>query len=283
MRVPDFLIVGAARSGTSTLHDLLSRHPRIFVPLEKEPTFFSVYGQDWSYIDIRNGRKVEYIAEDLEAYLKLFSLARHDQLIGEASTWYLYFYEKTIENIKKIYGDRAESLRIIILLRNPVERAWSHYWLKKRNGEERLTFEEAIEPAVIRKRLEKRFVPSFDYIGFGKYWIQVKAYQRAFKRVKVLLLEDLARNLSRETAEIFEFLGVEPFNVSHRVRYLNATGRPKNVFYGRLIGFIYQPHPLKSSFRNLLPRRTRRKLKNVLGEFLLRREPMPNLLRKRLR
>jgi hypothetical protein len=282
LRVPDFLVVGAARSGTTTLCSLLARHPRIFFPAEKEPMFFSVYGQEWSYIDIRTAREVDYVVEDLDDYLRLFEWAGPDQLIGEGSTWYLYLCQATIENIRKIYGDKSTALRILILLRNPVERAWSHYWLKRRNGAEHLVFEEAIEPRVIKERQEKRYVLGFDYIGFGKYYLQVKAYQEAFERVKVLLFEDIAKDPSPEMLQVFEFLGLEPVDVSNKVKRLNVAGSPKNRFYALLKKLIYQPNPLKSFLKDLVPRRMRANWKHNLGEVLLQHEPMPNDLRKKL-
>jgi hypothetical protein len=282
LKVPDFLVVGAARSGTTTLYYLLGRHPRIFFPTEKEPTFFSVYGQQWSYIDIRTGKKVAYIEEELDGYLKLFEAAGPDQLLGEGSTWYLYLYQATIDNIQKIYGDKSTALRVLILLRNPVERAWSHYWLKRRNGEEKLGFEEAIGAAVVKQRQERRYVPSFNYIDYGRYFLQIKAYREAFERVKVLLLEDLTSDMARQVVEIFEFLGVEPIDVSNKMKRLNVAGNPKNRFYGFLKKFIYQPNSLKSFSKELLPRRMRANWKNNIGKVLFRHEPMPNDLRTKL-
>jgi hypothetical protein len=282
LRVPDFLVVGAARCGTTTLYSLLDRHPRIFFPTEKEPTFFSVYGQEWSYIDIRTGKKVAYVVEELDDYLKLFEAAGPDQLIGEGSTWYLYLYQAAIDNIRKIYGDKSTALRILILLRNPVERAWSHYWLKRRNGEESLGFEEAIEAAVVKQRQERHYVPSFNYIDYGRYFLQIKAYREAFEWVKVLLLEDLTRDMAKEIVEVFEFLGLEPIDVSNKMKRLNVAGSPKNRFYGFLKKFIYQPNSLKSSFKDLLPRRMRVNWKNSIGKVLFRHEPMPNDLRRKL-
>lgn len=134
VKLPDFLIVGAARSGTTTLFSLLARQPRVFMPREKEPMFFSVYGEGWIPIDNRTGEPAAYVVGDLDGYLDLFKSARNGRSIGEASTWYLYRHQTTVRNIREIYGENARDLRIIILLRDPAVRAWSHYQLKKRNG-----------------------------------------------------------------------------------------------------------------------------------------------------
>jgi len=282
LRMPDFLVVGAARSGTTTVCSLLVRHPRIFLPSKKEPMFFSVYGQGWSYIDVRTGREATYAVSELDDYLRLFQPAGYDQLVGEASTWYLCLYQTTIGNIKKIYSEKSRALRIIILLRNPVERAWSHYWLNRRNGVEHLVFKEAIEPVTVRQRQEKRYVPGFNYIGFGKYYLQVKAYQEAFDRVKILLFDDLIKDLPKEMGKIFEFLELEPVDISSKAKRLNVAGPPKNEFYRLFQKLIYQPDAIKSLFKNLVPRRLRTSWKNSLSEVLLRHEPMSEELRKKL-
>ncbi|MGQ9673139.1 MAG: sulfotransferase family protein [Candidatus Aminicenantales bacterium] len=282
-RLPDFLVVGAARSGTSTLCSLLARHPQVFFPAEKEPMFFSVYGLDWHYLDSRTGKPLEFVIENLDGYLELFKPATQDQLLGEGSTWYLYFYSRTIENIRRTYGEQSAQLRILIILRNPVERAWSHYWQKKRNGEESLTFEKAIEPTVVRERQQKRLWPGFDYLGFGRYHSQVKAYREAFEQVKVLLLEDLARDVDSVMAGVYKFLGLKAIEFPVPRKRLNVAGSPRNQFYAWLGKFLYQPNSLKSSLKILLPRRTRRKWKDSLSEVLFRHEPMPESVRKELK
>jgi len=251
-RLPDFLVVGAARSGTTSLSSFLATHPRVFFPAEKEPMFFSVYGRPSLPVDPRTRRQAEFVVLDLESYVHLFAGARADQLLGEGSTWYLYSHQATIRNIRKIYGLAVSTLPILILLRNPVERAWSHYWLKRRNGEESLSFEEAIEPAVVEERQEKNLLPGFDYLGFGRYYSQVKAYLESFVNVKVLLLEDLAQEPSKLMWEVFRFLGLEPIAVPNKVKRYNVAGQPRNKLSALLGGWIYRPHPFKFPFKVLI-------------------------------
>jgi hypothetical protein len=270
IRVPDFLIVGAARSGTTSLYSFLDGHPGIFLPREKEPMFFSVYGQGWSYIDIRTGGKATYVVEDLADYLMLFRRARTDQLIGEASTWYLYHYQNAIGNIHKIYGEKARLLKIIILLRNPAERAWSHYMMNRRNGIEVMPFEQAIRPEVVRDRLERHFVPGFDYIGFGRYFHQVEAYVSNFPRVKVLLFEEMVEDMVRSSRGICDFLGVEAIPSDGEEKPLNVSGSPKNKAARALANIVYRPNRLKSWIRPLVPYKARAALRYRLSEKIFR-------------
>jgi len=282
IKLPDFLIVGAARSGTTTLFSLLDRHPRIFMPREKEPMFFSVYDESWIPIDIRTGKPAAHVIGDLNGYLGLFRSARDGRLIGEASTWYLYRHQTTIRNIRAVYGENARDVRIIILLRNPAERAWSHYQLKKRSGEEELPFDRAIDPDVIRGRLEKRLTPGFDYIGFGRYFQQVKAYLENFPQARVLLFEDMMKDTGRAEQEACELLGIEPGPAQEQTRKLNVSGAPKNRLLGMLGDFLYQPAALKSLFKPWVPYKLRADLKHRLSARIFRPERLDAGLKDRL-
>lgn len=282
IRVPDFLIVGAARSGTTLLYSFLARHPRIFMPPEKEPMFFSVYRQDWSTIDLRTGRKATYVVENLADYLNLFLPAKNGQLIGEASTWYLYQYQTTIRNIHEIYGEKARDLKIIVLLRNPAERAWSHYLMKRRDGEENLSFEQAIEPGVVRQRLDQHFTSGFDYVGFGDYFRQVKSYLENFPRVRILLFEEMMRNMARARQDTCEFLGVADAPLTVSGQRLNVSGTPKNKLLGGLGNFIYRPGALKSFLKILVPYKIRAEWKYRLSAKIFSPERMDVELRNQL-
>jgi hypothetical protein len=282
IRVPDFLIVGAARSGTTMVYSFLDRHPRIFMPREKEPMFLSVYGQGWSQIDVRTGRRATYVIESLDDYLNLFRPARNGQLIGEASTRYLYQYPVTIGNIREIYGEKAGDLKIIILLRNPADRAWSNYLLKRRNGEEGLPFEQAIREEVVRERLQKHYTPGFDYVGFGRYFRQVKSYLDNFPQVKILLFEDIMKNLTRAKWDICEFLGVEAWQIDKDEKKLNVSGSPKNKLAGVVANLVYRPGRWKSFLKFLVPFKMRAGVKYRLSERIFLPDRMNPELKNRL-
>lgn len=132
-RKPDFFIVGAPKAGTTSIYSYLVQHPEIFMPARKEPYFF---GQ-WR----RNSE------EDLRDYLRLFRGVPESKVAGEASTTYLYL-QSAAEEIKAFRPDA----KIIIMLRNPVDRAYSQYWHHVRLGWVEASFEEELEAEEARLR-----------------------------------------------------------------------------------------------------------------------------------
>src|SRR6187402_2994451 len=183
MHMPDFLIVGAARSGTTTLHSYLRQHPGIFLPDIKEPSFFVFEGDQQKYVK----GKFAFAVRDIDSYEKLFRQARPAQKTGEISTPYLYLYERTIASIEKYFKTYNE-IKIVILLRNPVDRAFSQYCWRVRDGREPLSFEAAIKSEP--ERMKENYSFDYFYLDRGFYFKQVKAYLENFKHVKVILFED---------------------------------------------------------------------------------------------
>jgi hypothetical protein len=196
--LPHFLIAGAARSGTTSLYHWLRQHPDVFMPANKEPSYF-VH---------------KYGVADWDAYLKLFDAGKSKKVIGEASTPYMSAPESPAW-IRRVLGD----IRIIILLRNPIERAWSLYCWMVMEGYERLP---SLEQALVEE--EQRFSdPSFHdhnpqyfwnymYYRSGLYCHQVEKYLHLFgrDRVRVYLFDDLAERAAEVYSDACRFLGVDP-------------------------------------------------------------------------
>lgn len=231
--LPDFLIIGAAKSGTTSLYFYLRQHPDIYMPPDiKEPGFLCFAGRPLlesnpaePYPDLWKSA-----VTDRTAYSLLFSPARDGQLIGEATVEYLFLADRTISTIRALYGESHPGPKLIVVLRNPTDRLWSHYWMCRRDQYERLPIDEAIDPAVIQRRMDAGWHPSYDYIGYGFYARAIDAYRKAFgeDRLKVFLFEDLRNDSRAVCAEIFAFLGVDPsfvpdtsttYNVSGKLRY----------------------------------------------------------------
>lgn len=223
-RMPDFLIIGAAKSGTTSLYYYLLQHPQIFLPENKEPFFFSFEGKDLScYHYEGNMRAVSNAITDIDQYQNIFSGAPSNAKIGEASTIYLY-ENSTAERIHYYTPDA----RLIAVLRNPVDRAYSHFQNFRRDGLEPLKdFTQAVRQEALRTK--ENWFPTYYYIDTGFYARQLKNYMQFFKRsqVKVFLYEDLQQvdSLLRETCA---FIGVDPafqfntnarFNISGKIRF----------------------------------------------------------------
>jgi len=281
-RVPDFLLAGAPRCGTTTLYSHLSRAPGIFMSREKEPEFFLAWDEQPYYKDEGRRYVADYISYTLEDYLSLFRAARPADVIGEASPWYLYGGEKTIANIRRLYGPKARRVKIIFILRNPIERAWSQCWLRRNQGEEDLPFAEAIRPEVVHKRLARRCCLGFDYLGHSLYSRNVEAFRESFDAVKVVLFDDLRRDAVETLTGLFEFLGLKPPVLSPRTTPLNASGIPRNRAAEALSRLAFQPNALKSGIKHLIPRALRRNLKLRLGARLFQHPLLADSLRREL-
>jgi Sulfotransferase family len=221
VKLPNFFLVGAAKAGTTSLHAYLRAHPQIYTSPIKEPNYFckdidvtrfsSTY-LDAIPVDYRgfvDGRMTEEVhfahVQEWENYLKLFCNVRDEAAIGDCSNTYLYSAVAAAE-IKSA----TEDPRIIIVLRNPIERAFSHYIMDLRIGYVWRPFREELEHDLEDR--EELWGRSRLYVALGMYSAQVKRYLDVFsrERIKIILSEEL-RTTRRETlAELYRFLGVEP-------------------------------------------------------------------------
>lgn len=194
-RYPDFIIIGAARSGTTTLATVLSQHPQIFMCDPKEPFFFShesarALGETW--------------------YCSLFARCRRDQICGEASTSYSVWPE--CDDVAGRIARSVPHVKLIYIMRHPVDRAYSHYDYDTIRLGMRMTFEEAIEQ-------DDRFV------NVSMYMQQIRQYLRHFNRDSFLFLlfDDLVANCEDTVSQITEFLRVSPLEPSN-CRFVANSG-----------------------------------------------------------
>ena len=227
--LPDFLLAGSAKCGTTTIFQYLQRQSSVFLPELKEPFYFSFGNEKPTYTDARFNSKVIWKTEE---YIALFKNAKTSQLIGDASTSYLYTAEKTIQNVKSLYKEKASDLKIIVILRNPAERAFSHYTHLIRNGIEKLEFSEAITPQNIEQRSKEMW--GFDYTGYGLYGAQMEVFKNFFKHILILDYEELAQP-NQMMEKIYTFLDIKnPVKVEEKIE-ANPSGVPKSKFVTALI------------------------------------------------
>ena len=236
-KLPNFLIVGAAKSGTTSLHYYLKEHQEICMPLNKKETFFFV--GEKSNLGMRPGNFGKDIIVNFDDYKKLFQgviFSKHNA-IGEACVAYLYFYKNSISNIIHY----LKNPKIIIMLRNPIDRAFSNYLHHVRDGLEQLSFEKALNNQ--RKRKEQNWWWGYQFTDVGFYYKQVKAYLDNFDQVKICLFDDLKKDTLGSVKDIYGFLGVDTsFAPNVNIRY-NVTGIPKNRF---VCEFFKKPNIVKS-------------------------------------
>jgi hypothetical protein len=198
---PDFFVVGAANSGTTSLYTWLTQHPEVFVPALKEPHYFSQIRPSYEQRYMRT-----YVTQE-RAYLKLFRRGAGCRAVGEASPSYLFDAETPLR-----IRNAVPHARIIVLLRDPVERAQSHYLMDAREGVQDRPFYEAIEEDWNRSR--KGWGVSHLYVELGLYAGQVKRYLSTFGsgQVLILMFEELRRasqNRKSALAKVLQFLDVD--------------------------------------------------------------------------
>jgi hypothetical protein len=207
-----FLGVGAPRTGTTSFTRYLSQHPHILFNSDKlEETGFFAFADN---PPVYTGPCYFDFISQFSDYCSRFDFSRPHQYAGEISTQYLYHHHSAIANIKK-YVLNPEELRILIILRNPVETAFSSYRNQYARGLENLTFSQAldIEPDRIRQNIHWALFYTARYF----YYEQVKAYLENFKYVKIYLHEELLSNMQGVLNDFMVFLGEKesfPFDTS---------------------------------------------------------------------
>lgn len=215
--LPDFFIIGAAKSGTTSLYHYLDQHPDVYMPTNKEPHWFS-------RVPYVPGRGAHPVASE-EEYSKLFSGRRQEAAAGDASPSYLW--DKGASYRIK---EAVPQAKIVAILRNPVERAYSHYLMDVKAGKQDLPFLEALRRDLRTKR--KAWGEAGLYVDLGFYVEQLRRYFAVFdqRQIKVFLYEDLTQDPVALLSSLCEFLGVCSNHVSSIRTDLqhNTFSVPKN-------------------------------------------------------
>ncbi len=264
-KYPNFLIVGAARAGTTSIYEYIKELPDIFMTEPKEPTFFSFANEVKPVFTM--GRDVGFIT-NLKEYLKLYDKSDKEICFGEASTPYLYLYKKTIANIKK-FVPSYRKIKIIIVLRNPIDRAYSQYMVNVRDLSEPLSFKEAIQDEKIRINENAHF--DFFYLDRGMYYNQVKAYLENFDNVKLFFFEDLKNNTKRIISALLDFLEVPILDNINTEKIYNISGKPK---INSLRTIMFENFFLKNVIKMITPKRIKNTILGVINNYNLEKIPM---------
>jgi hypothetical protein len=243
---PNFLIPGAAKSGTTSLYEYLKQHPDVFMPDVKEPTYFvSSYLADTPDENPRKKRLMSYLVTDYRDYEALFEGVTTEKAIGEASVYYLYYWKQAIPAIKSTLGD----VKIIISLRNPVDRAYSSYLNVVKDGDEDCTFEQSLHLEDQREQAGWRTL-LYQYRKPGLYADQVAAYLQHFSSVKVILYDDFKNDPVGVAKECCEFLGVDGEAISeNRLLWHNSSLKPRNALVDKA---LFKPNRIRSDLNTML-------------------------------
>ena len=221
--LPNFLIIGASKCGTTALYYYLKQHPEISFSDLKEPKYFSSVNESFPHNGIGDRSVDRYAIKSLTEYKALFADIDNKR-VGEASPDTLYFFDKTASHIKETLGD----VPIIVMLRNPVKRAFSAFMYLKRDSREKLNFRDGLLAENIRLKDNWDFI--WGYKKCGLYYNQVKSFMDNFSNVKVVLQEDLKNDTSATLEDIYSFLEVDAkFKTDVSIKH-NESGMPNNIF-----------------------------------------------------
>ena len=270
MTMPNFLIIGAQKAGTTSLYYYLEQHPQVYMSPRKEPHFF-----EGTEMDFRGpGRKIRPVTNPDE-YQALFDGASTETAIGEASASYLYS-PRSPTLIRKNIPDA----KLIVVLRNPADRAYSNFLHMVRVGREPVTdFGRAL--AAEEGRKSEGWGPLWHYGSKGYYHEQLERYFDTFgeERILVHLYEDLRSHPFEVLRRTFAFLGVDEGFAPDISRDHNPSGLPKNPALYKLIKRLASHTTLGSGLARLLPDGARRRVER---RILSKPPPMDPAVRRQL-
>jgi len=245
--LPNLFIVGAAKSGTTSLHNYLNQHPDIFMCTPKEPHFL---------INHEIGEKRIPLGVFSENdYLNLFKLGKEKKYRGESSVMYLMYPEIVIPKINKKFG---EDCKIIIMLRNPIERAYSgfHHVKRYNSKEDSSDFKSAWLISEERYFSEPHMTPASRYQELGLYFKQVKSYLEKVKNVHIIIYDDYKSDFQSEMKKLFDFLQINVIHLDPEERYMVGGWQWNNEKIKRL---LIEKSFIKSLLKFLIPFKTLRR------------------------
>lgn len=243
MKQPNFLIIGAGKSGTTALYSYLSQHPEIFMSPVKETNFFALEGEDVSHDpdDHLQMKHYPWSVTNWNQYLDLFVQAGNAKAIGEASPMYLYS-KKAADAIK----NRLPDVKLIVILRQPVDRLYSRYLhLARENRLPSSEFSDALDQSTIWWQRN-------DLVNEGRYASNLKYYLEVFGKdqIKVIFYEDFKKYTGEVLKDLFLYLNVNPDVKIDLDFETNVSGFVKNKSWDRIIG---QQSSAKELLKQLAP------------------------------
>jgi len=241
---PNFFIVGAAKAGTTALYEYLSKTNGVYMSPVKEPRYFNKYILDPK---IRLSR----ITNDTK-YLKLFNKVKDEKAIGEASPSYLRDPEAA-----ELIHEKVPNAKILIILRDPVQRAFSAYVMRKNGGRESRTFHQVIEDYIKDYKHSKFY--SDGIIFAGLYTKNIKKYIDTFgsQNVKILIFEEFIKDTVNQVQEVLNFLGVDSESPSNIGKVYNAYNEPR----GKISEMVLSSNLVWKIGQKLVPQNMRRELR----------------------
>jgi hypothetical protein len=259
--LPTFAVIGAARSGTTAVIEALRRHPDAFVTDPKEPHYFAFAGSPPRFTGPGDDTGINARAiTSTDAYLALYAAAAASPARGEGSVTTLYYYEHAIAAIEALCPD----LRLVVLLRDPVERAFSSYqYLRVRGRESATDFRTAL--ALEDTRRADGWQHLWHYTAMSRYADALSAFVAAFGRDRlcVLAYDDLSASPGPALDRVYRHLGLAPDRAGGAAApRVNTSGSTRSALAQRLLTRPGGPAPLRRAARRLVPYAMRERVRS---------------------
>lgn len=264
---PNFFIVGAPRTGTHSLYAYLKQHPQVFMSPRKEPQYFSRGS-------IPDDHPIIQPVRNDNDYFSLFKDVKNEIAIGEASVSYL-----SDPLAPKLIHEKVPNARIIIILRDPAERAYSHYLALVKKNRTSLTFYEEIKNDM--KKLENGENEN-GILHLGFYYDSIKRYYCFFnkKNVQVLLSEEFEKNVKETVINVLKFLSIDKdfqFDITKQAIYRPPTRKKiKSILTNKIIvdtgKKLISSSKIRKIFFQKIVRPTKERPKMIQKERLLLRK-----------
>jgi hypothetical protein len=243
MTFPNFLIIGAGKSGTTSLYAYLAQHPQIYMSPAKEPGYFAFAGQTLTFSGPGDAAGINRsLITDESKYCALFERSTDYPAVGEASPLYLHV-PQAAARIRAAIPD----CKLIAILRNPIDRAYSDYLYRRNNGNEpEAHFLSALQ--LESARIQKGWSPYCCYIDKGRYSEHLRRFYDLFppSQIRLYLYEDLQHSSSNLLHDLFGYLNVESgFKPDMRLRY-SASGTPRSELFQGCLNFVKKSRALRS-------------------------------------
>jgi len=272
MTLPNFIVIGAEKSGTTSLHYYLQQHPDIYMSEIKETRYFCPEFYTQHSNGARLGNRTQPMS--FEAYQELFAEVKNESAIGEASPQYIYF-ERSAERIK----NKIPDAKIVAILRNPIERAFSAYCYQLRGGYETLSFEEALSTE--KQRQQACWRPVWFYKDLGLYYTQLRQYFEIFDRsqVRICLYDDLKRDSVAFMSDLYSFLDVDP-SFEPETSLKNVSGIPRHRL---LHNVTNRDSSLSTALKRVVPEALKGNISRWINTYNLKQKPeLSNDIKQRL-
>jgi hypothetical protein len=260
---PNLFIIGAAKAGTTTLYNILNRHPQVYFPFDKEPAFFC---------------DDEYYEKGVDWYHDTFFRGAGSKRIrGDATSRYLYWGKKVVPRLLSLYGSNLP--RLIAIFRDPVDLVHSFYWQNVREGEETFDIRKALAAEERRMADNLPFLSSrgrimHAYSSIALYATHLQPYLERFPKENFLFLltEDL-KDFPQLAGKLTGFLELDQADRLQPV-FSNRAALPRSR---RFHQWLRAPSGIKELFKSFLPYSVRHRMKMLAMQINLEQFKVPAL------